>query len=152
MQKETYYGLNRKNEDHMDRLKVVLSLQDEPRWRAAANLYLYLNPKSYALDHENKKVVEQMDARTEARIIAEECAQLRKAYAESGNEGAVSKGSTAKGDEQTAHRVYALRMPATMLQFIQMIDPELTETTRGEDGRVKWRKLTREFKEFRIAV
>ena len=149
MLKETYYGLNRQNEDHMTRLKRVLSLQDEPRWRAAADLYLYLNPKSYVWDEETGKATVAMDARTEANIIAEECAQIRKGLEESHNQRADSKESK---NDPNYHRVYSLRMPATMLQFIQMIDPDLTGTTRDQAGKDKWRKLKNEFKEFRIAT
>lgn len=145
MIKETYYGFNRHNTDHVDKLKAVLALQGAARWRAAANLYLYLNPKSYALDTKMGKMVVAMDAQTEAKLIAEECAQLRKAYKLSKNERALSK-------EGLANRIYSLRMPATMLQFIQMIDPDLTGTTRGEAGRQEWRKLSKEFKEYRISV
>jgi len=152
MIKETYYGLNRANPDHLKRLQRVLSLQDEPRWRAAANLYLYLNPKSYVWDEKSNKAVVAMDARTEARIIADECTQLRQGMAESHNERGLSKGSFEKGNDAPAERIYSLRMPATMLQFIQMIDPDLVGTTKGEEGRQKWRRLKNEFKEFRVGI
>lgn len=150
MIKETYYGFNRGNPKHIEKLKYVLSLNGPKRWRAAANLYLYLNPKSYAWDEKTGQMAVAMDARTEAKIIAAECAEYRKAMIESNNPYALSRGSMSGGEDASAQRIYSLRMPATMLQFIQMIDPDLTTTTRGEEGRQKWRKLTKEFTEYSI--
>lgn len=140
--KETYYGFSRNNKKHVDKLKHVLSLTGPKRWRAAADLYLYLNPKSYSLDEKGALVV-AMDARTEAKIIADECAQLRAGLEKVGNQMGLSK-------DKNSGRRYSLRMPATMLQFIQMIDPNLVETTKGEAGKGMWRKFRNEFKEYQV--
>lgn len=139
--KETFYGFNRNNKTHIDKLKHVLSLEGPARWRAASDLYLYLNPKSYSLDEEGNLVV-AMDARTEAKIIAEEAAKLREGLAQAGNKMGLSK-------DKNSGRRYALRMPATMLQFIQLIDPSLLEGTPDE-RKSTWRRLQREFKEYQV--
>lgn len=152
MIRETFYGFNKSNPTHLEKLKHVLSLQGKKRWRAAANLYLFLNPKSYVWDERAGQMVVAMDARNEARIIAEEAAATRKALDLSNNSGGFSRGSLEKGNERTATRQYTLRMPVTMLQFIQMIDPDLTETTKGSAGREKWRQLREEFKEFQVST
>lgn len=135
--KETFYGFNRNNKTHVDKLKRVLSLEGPKRWRAAAELYLYLNPKSYSLNEKGELVV-AMDARTEAKIIQEEAAKLREGLKQVRNEMGKSK------DENSGRR-YALRMPATMLQFIQLIDPTLLEGTPDE-RKSTWRRLQREFR------
>lgn len=139
--KETFYGFNRNNKTHVDKLKRVLSLEGPKRWRAAAELYLYLNPKSYSLNEKGELVV-AMDARTEAKIIQEEAAKLREGLKQVRNEMGKSK------DENSGRR-YALRMPATMLQFIQLIDPTLLEGTPDE-RKSTWRRLQREFKEYAV--
>lgn len=144
--KETYYGFNKQNPEHIEKLKYVLAQDGPKRWRAASDLYLYLNPKSYALNEKGELVV-AMDARTEAKMIAEECAELRKGLEQVNNQMGLSKNKSGEGD---AGRRYSLRMPATMLQFIQMIDPDLTETTKGEAGKRMWNKLRREFKEYQV--
>ena len=149
MLKETYYGFNRSNKKHIEKLQHVLSLQGPKRWRAAANLYLFLNPKSYAWDEEAGEMIVAMDAREEARIIAEQCAAIRQELEESHNKHGLSEG-TLSGE--SGSRQYSLRMPATMLQFIQMIDPDLLEINRGQEGKELWRKLRNEFKEFQVST
>jgi hypothetical protein len=139
---ETFYGLNRHNPKHLEKLRYVLSLDGAKRWRAAAELYLYLNPKSYTWDEQLDQAVVAMDARTEARIIAEEAAELREGLKAIGNELGLSE------DKESGRR-YALRMPATMLKFIQLIDPDLLDGT-PEERRESLRRLTAEFQEFQV--
>lgn len=139
--KETFYGFNRNNKTHIDKLKYVLSLEGPKRWRAASDLYLYLNPKSYALSEEGELVV-AMDARTEAKIIQEECTKLREGLEKAHNQMGLS-------EDKDSGRRYSLRMPATMLQFIQLIDPTLLEGTPAE-RKATWRKMNREFKEYQV--
>jgi hypothetical protein len=150
----SYYGFNRHDKKQVKMLEHVLSLQGPARWRAAANLYLFLNPKSYASDDETGEMIKMMDAQTEAKIIADECRELRKAMELTGNKFGVSTNaldSNGSATDSTGGRRYMLRMPATMLQFIQMIDPTLLEGNPHE-RRATWQRVTKEFKEYQVAL
>ena len=134
----------------MDRFKHTLSLQGPERWRAAANLYLYINPKSRAYDETTGEYIIEMDARTEAKIIAAECKQARGVLEKEGNKFGLSQENMGKLTNNLGNRRYMLRMPANMLQFIQMIDPTLLEGTPAE-RKSTWRKMVNEFREYQIA-
>lgn len=140
--KLTNYRFDRHNPKHVERLKKMLSLQGPKRWRAAANLYLYLNPLSLGVDPETLQPIAKIDAQTENQIILEECKQLRKALQLSGNE-------MGKSWDKTSNRRYALRMPAPMLQFLQLIDPDLLQGSPDE-RRKSLHELQVEFKEYQV--
>lgn len=138
----TQYGFDRHNQKHIDKLKYVLSQYGPKRWRAAANLYLFLNPTDKFIGEDGELVI-GLSARQANAIIIKEVAEQRKALDLAGNKFATSS-------DKNSGRRWGLSMPPGMLQFIELIDPDVLQGTPDE-RRKSLRDLMETFPEYRIA-
>jgi hypothetical protein len=135
------FGLDRQNKKHMEKLKDVLAQQGPKRWRAASNLYLYLNPTTKQID-DNGDLVVTVDARTARKAAMAEAKKERAKIDLAGNKFAETEG------KNTTTR-WGLHFPVGELQFIELIDPNVLSGTPTE-RRESVRALAKEFPEYRI--
>ena len=141
MNLETYYGFDRTDPEHIKRLKEVLAKDGKKRWQAAAQMYLWLNPTGYAYSDDGTRVL-KATAQEEDEVIRQEVIELRKGLGEVSNEQGRSR-------VKDSNNRYSLRMPATMLQFIELVDPTLFEGTPAE-RKASVRNLIKAFPEYAV--
>lgn len=137
------YGYNRHSDDQREKLKYVLSRQGPERWRAAANFYLYLNPVSMHIDPETGVLVKTEDARMQNRNIIAAVKEIRQELELTGNKFGTS-------DDVNIGRLYRLSMPAAMLRFIEMIDPDVLSGNTHE-RKASIHALMRTFPEYCVS-
>lgn len=142
MDQTLQFGFDRHDKKHLAMLKNVLSQQGIPRWQAAAALYLYLNPTDKQIDEETGMMIETLTAQQANRLLIEENKEFRKELELAGNDFGISK------DDNSGRR-WGLRMLPGMLQFIELIDPEVLSGTPLERKK-SLHKLMEAFPMYRI--
>lgn len=133
------FGFSRHNPKHLKALDTIIAMDAPGRWRASAEFLLKLNPSSYAEDDDGN-IIKTMSLREQHRIVVQECAELRTELELAGNTMGLS-------DDKNSGRRYALRMPALMLQFIEILDPLVLSGTPHE-RKASLHKLMRTFPEY----